>query len=79
MTAPTPDAGRSRGLKLYVWEDVLCDYTCGVIFALARDVREARRLAIAAGDDYGSAVADAVEAKPKVYTAPHAGFVWGGG
>jgi len=31
-------------LKLYVWEDVLCDYSCGVMFALAYDEDEARRL-----------------------------------
>jgi hypothetical protein len=29
-------------LKLYVWDEVLCDYTCGIIFALARDENEAR-------------------------------------
>lgn len=30
-------------LKLYVWEDVLCNYSCGIMFALAHDVDEARR------------------------------------
>ena len=30
-------------LKMYVWEDVLCDYSCGVMFALAHNVDEARR------------------------------------
>ena len=30
------------GMKLFVWEDVLCDYTCGVIFALGRDFTEAK-------------------------------------
>ena len=36
-------------LKLFVWEDVLCDYTCGVAFALAPDVETARRMC---ADDY---------------------------
>lgn len=34
----------TAALKLYVWEDVLCDHTCGVMFALAGSVDEARRL-----------------------------------
>jgi hypothetical protein len=28
-------------MKLYVWEDVLCDYTCGMAFALAETEDEA--------------------------------------
>lgn len=31
-------------MKLYIWNDVLCDYTCGVLFALAENVDEAREL-----------------------------------
>lgn len=30
-------------LRLYVWENVLCDYSCGIMFALAHGVDEARR------------------------------------
>jgi hypothetical protein len=33
-----------KKLKLYVWEDVLCDYTTGVAFALAGSPEEAREL-----------------------------------
>ena len=33
-----------EGLRLYVWRDVLCDYTCGVAFAIAPDADTARRL-----------------------------------
>lgn len=32
-------------MKLYVWENVLCDYTCGMIVALAPDLETALRLA----------------------------------
>lgn len=35
-----------RKLKLYVWEDVFADYYPGMAFALAYDVRQARRLVI---------------------------------
>lgn len=27
--------------KLYIWDEVLCDYTCGMAFAIARTVEEA--------------------------------------
>ena len=29
-------------LKLFVWYDIRCDYTCGVAFALAENIEEAR-------------------------------------
>jgi hypothetical protein len=31
-------------MKLYLWEGVLCDYTAGVMFALAESADEAREL-----------------------------------
>lgn len=37
---------KTKQLKLYIWEDVLCDYTCGVMFALAHNEDEARRLVL---------------------------------
>lgn len=33
-----------RRLKLYVWEDVLEDWTPGIMFALAKDANAAREL-----------------------------------
>lgn len=32
-------------MKLYVWQDVLCDYTAGMIVALAPDMETALALA----------------------------------
>ena len=29
-------------MKLFVWRNVLCDYTCGIAVALATNVEEAR-------------------------------------
>ena len=42
---------KAKKLKLYVWEGVLTDYTDGIAFALAHDVREAKRLLIEQGVD----------------------------
>ena len=33
-------------LKLYVWEDVMTDYSSGIAFALAHNIRQARELII---------------------------------
>ena len=35
-----------KDLKLYVWQEVFCDYTCGIAFALAHDEEEARHLIV---------------------------------
>ncbi len=37
-------------MKLFVWEDVLADYTSGMVVAIAKDVDEARRVAINTSD-----------------------------
>jgi hypothetical protein len=37
---------RSKKLKLYVWEDVLRDYSTGIAFAYAENSVEARKLVL---------------------------------
>ena len=63
-------------LRLYVWEDVLSDYTSGVMFALAPSLEEARRMLIETGV---AAVEHAVTEPHKVYDRPFALALWGGG
>ena len=60
-------------LKLFVWKNVLCDYTCGVMFALAPDVETARQML------REHAIEDELKAEPSMYTEPIAVAVWGGG
>ncbi len=62
-------------LKLYVWEDVLEDRTCGIMFALAYNVDQARYL-IAEKMDY---ISDDLELEPKIYGDPAGFYVYGGG
>lgn len=66
-------------MKLFVWEDVLCDWTCGMAFAVAKSVDDART-AIAKRE--GHATAAALTDKPKVYKldrkSPIGFAVWGG-
>ena len=67
----------NNNLKLYVWEGVLVDYTEGVMFALANNVKEARKILLE--KDYSSSVKRDLKQRPKVYTTPFALTVWGGG
>lgn len=62
-------------LRLYVWEDVLADYTSGLMFALAESEDEARRLILIAEP----AVPDTdLMENPRVYSHPVGFVVWSG-
>lgn len=50
-------------MKLYVWENVLCDWTCGIAFALAPNKEEAIK-AIEA--EYSFSIPELRTEKPKV-------------
>lgn len=68
-------------MKLYVWEDFACDWTCGLTFAIARTKQEAIETIIA---DYGKEGRRELEnTRPRVYTlkrkSPIAFAVSGGG
>ena len=71
-------------MKLYVWEEVLCDWTDGIIFALANNVDEARELVMDKYVDQDdnweeNTLRFSMQDEPKVYDSP-AGFrLWGGG
>ena len=68
-----------KTLKLYVWEDVLCDYTPGIIVVMAESVDAARR-AMARKHGKHSLVVEEMRATPQVFRRPGVGFaVWGGG
>ena len=76
------------GLNLYVWEEVLCDYTCGTAFALAYSLEEAEKLV---SDYYNKGFGWTKEdgnyeipyfvkkEKPKIYNVPVGYAIWGGG
>lgn len=68
----------NQPLKLFVWEDVLCDYSSGIMFALAHDVDEARKVIIEKNRSSSSVKIDLV-ADPVVITSPEGFAVWGGG
>ena len=65
--------------KLFVWHDVLTDYTSGVIFALAYTEEEARRKILASVEFASQTVERDLCAAPKVYGRSVGFAVWGGG
>ena len=65
------------GLKLYVWENVLHDFSAGMICVLAHDLVEATRLVRAKYGDYYADECAADQAKE--ITKPEAFAVHGGG
>ena len=81
MTETAEDVDRIRDqakLKLFLWREVLCDYTDGVMFAIAETVDEARELIIK--DYHANSIDDLPELRlePEIITSPM-GFALGGG
>lgn len=68
-------------MKLFVWTDVLCDYSAGMIVALAPDLEKA----LAMGREEMSYIAEQMGGKdPEVFdlagdVEPKFWHVWGGG
>lgn len=68
-------------LKLYIWKDVLEDYTSGIIFAMAYTLAQARKVVVDNADDWArESVASAVMGdKPEVHETPYGFYIRGGG
>lgn len=63
-------------MKLFVWHNVLEDYTAGVMFAYANDADEARKMVL---EDCSYVNKDELDQNPSVYENPIGFAVWGGG
>lgn len=67
----------NKELKLYVWEDVLRDYSSGIMFALASSVEEAREMLLAKCNYIPESD---LNKTPKIYQNEKVAFeLWGGG
>lgn len=68
---------KKRVKRLYVWNNVLSDYTPGIAFAMAYNVEEARRLLKQAMPEHNH---HEIEQEPTfVHTRPACDYVYGGG
>lgn len=67
----------SKQLKMFVWEDVLRDYTAGMVCILAYDLEHAKEIA---ERDFEPYVVENFFGKPhQVVTEPKGFYVYGGG
>lgn len=70
-------------MKLFVWTDVLTDYTSGIAFALAENADEARKLILEKYEKEQSYISDMLvsdlNAEPLVVESKEGFYVWGGG
>lgn len=69
-----------RNMKVYVWDNVLCDWTCGMVVIVARDDDEANRILIEHGLSEYISYDGNWSPQPTIVTdGPYINFVWGGG
>jgi hypothetical protein len=68
-------------LKMFVWRDVLTDYTSGIAVALAKTEEEARTVILRDAKDYErkSLGSDISGKADEIYENPSGVHCWGGG
>lgn len=66
----------AKKLKLYVWQNVLRDYTAGIMFAYATSPAHARNLLLA---DCNYLPQGDLAKEPEVFDTAVAFSLWGGG
>lgn len=68
-------------LTLYVWEEILCNYGCGIAFALAKNVHQARELLRKKmhADLYPEELHEDLKKEPRIVSEPEGFYVAGGG
>jgi len=66
-------------MKLFVWENVLEDYTSGIIFALAENIEEAKEQVLLKAEKWEVDILKKEMEKPyKVYSSTVGFFLYGG-
>ncbi len=67
-------------MKLFIWRDVLTDWTPGIIFAMAHDVNEAREKVKEAfiKDKWDDFFMEEIKTEPEVHDKPFGAYVFGG-
>ena len=67
-------------MKLFIWKEVLTDYTDGVVFAIAKNEKQAREIVLQNVNDWEKeSVASAMSGAPEVHAEPYGFALWGGG
>ncbi len=70
-------------LKLFIWKNVLTDYTSGIAFALAENAEEARKTIFAKFEKKEQYLSDILKSdlsdEPEIIDSKDGFYVWGGG
>jgi hypothetical protein len=68
----------NKKLKLFVWHNVLTDWTPGIIFALAENIEQARKMIERDKEDW-MYTGEIYEKSPEIITEPKGFMLYGGG
>jgi hypothetical protein len=66
-------------MKLFVWEDVFCDYSCGIAVAMANTVEEARAVLQKAFGSLNWISNEIMRPPDKIHEEPAGAYSMGGG
>lgn len=67
-------------LKLYIWRDIRCDYTCGIGFAMAYNLEEARQKIREYSEAWEwDAYKEELMNDPEIHEEPFGAWISGGG
>ena len=80
MSKPELPPTVGGNLTLYVWEEILCNYGCGIAFALAKNVHQARELLRKKmhADLYPEELHEDLKKDPRIISEPEGFYVAGG-
>ncbi len=67
-----------KELKLFIWENVLCDYTCGMVVILAYDLEHAKSVFEEKYPDKEYILEDFFGSEHKTIIEPNAFYLYGG-
>jgi hypothetical protein len=79
MDSETGECTVKDGLKVYVWQDVLRDYSAGLVVIIAHNLDEAREVFMRDYPNEQYVLDNFFGAPHTVHTDPAAFYVYGGG
>ena len=68
-------------MKLFIWREVFCDYTCGIAFAIAKNKEEAMELILMDSGLRENHIGEFQGNEPEIHNLnePFGTYVFGGG
>ena len=75
------EAQTIKSIKLFIWREIRCDYTCGIGFAMASDKMAAIDAIKEASEDWewDSYAGELLSNEPEIHDEPFGDWISGGG